>query len=343
MEIRIGHTVFNEQTCYTGEVMLNYVVGPNNGPALLLLHALTGSWETYRWVLEPLAQHFHVYAVDMRGHGKSSRTPGHYNWNLIGYDFRFFLKKVIQRKAIVSGNSSGGLVALWLAAFVPESVSAIVLEDAPLFSAEMPRFRERDKFVFKGLRNLVETMENKRGNPIEFLSTSSIPILENGVWTEKKLSSSSKFFLKLIIGTYRLFYRIDPLDLTVLPRVPRVMIKSLSMFDVDVARAFVDERMYEGLDHTEALQIVECPMFIMHGKFARHPQLGLIGAMDDDDAKLAQRLNKRVIYKKFDVNHVIHALKPDVFVNEIKRFAATIEVSELQINKQHRVLEPLHS
>jgi pimeloyl-ACP methyl ester carboxylesterase len=341
MEIRIGRIVFTEQTCYTGEVMLNYVVGPNNGPPLLLLHAQTGSWESYLKVLEPLAQRFHVYAVDIRGHGKSSRTPGHYDWNTIGYDLRFFLKKVIQQKTIISGNSSGGLIALWLAAFVPELVAAIVLEDAPLFSAEMPRFRERDKFVFKGLRNLVETMEDKRGNPVEFISTSFVPVMEREQWTEKKLSPVATLVLRLLVGTYRMFYRIDPIDLTVLPFAPRIMIKSLSMFDVDFARAFVEERIYEGLDHAEALQITECPILILHGKWSRHPGFGLIGAMDDEDAAHAQRLNKRVVYKKLDVNHVIHVFKPEVFVNEVKKFAATVDFDGHDSISNQRVLEPV--
>jgi pimeloyl-ACP methyl ester carboxylesterase len=145
-----------------------------------------------------------------------------------------------------------------------------------------------------------------------------------------------------MVGIYRLFYRIDPIDLTILPFAPRTMIKSLSMFDVDFARAFLDERMYEGLDHAEALQIVDCPVLLMHGKFARHPEFGLIGAMDDEDAAHALRLNKRIVHKKFDVNHVIHVFKPDVFVSEVKKFAATIDFDENgSTTRDRRVLEPV--
>lgn len=341
MELTIGHTLFTEQTCYTGEVMLNYVVGPNNGPPLLLIHGQAGSWETYRRVLEPLSTQFQVYAVDMRGHGKSSRTPGHYNWNTIGYDFRFFLKKIIQRKALVSGNYAGGLAALWLAAYVPEMVAGVILEDAPLFSAEMPRFRE-DKFVYKGLAHLVETMQDARGNPVNFLRTLSVPEYRDGRWHNRSLSPLRTLALVISVTMYRLFYRIDPIDLTVLPLAPRVMIKSLSMFDVDFARAFVEERIFEGLDHKEAIQITECPILVMHAKSFRHPLEGLVGAMDDDDASLAQRLNKRIVYKKFDVDHVVHLFSPQVFVNELKQFAGGVDfdgrVSSLTTN---RSLQPV--
>jgi pimeloyl-ACP methyl ester carboxylesterase len=42
----------------------------------------------------------------------------------------------VRRPAIVSGNSSSGLIALWLAANAREHVAGIVVEDAALFSAE---------------------------------------------------------------------------------------------------------------------------------------------------------------------------------------------------------------
>ena len=67
---------FSEKTYDTGTVKLNFVVGPNNGPSLLLIPAQIGIWESYKKVLLPLSKIFQVYAIDVRGHGKSSWTPG---------------------------------------------------------------------------------------------------------------------------------------------------------------------------------------------------------------------------------------------------------------------------
>lgn len=61
-----------------------------------------------------------------------------------------FLERIAGARAVVSGNSSGGLVALWLAANRPELISRIVLEDAPVFSAEMPRCREKTVSCTRG-------------------------------------------------------------------------------------------------------------------------------------------------------------------------------------------------
>ena len=136
---------FSEKTYDTGTVKLNYVVGPKNGPSLLLIPAQMGMWESYKKVLIPLSKIFQVYSIDIRGHGKSTWTPGYYSWKIVGEDLKMFIKNVIKEKVIISGNSSGGILALWCAVNIPEYVSGIVLEDAPIFSAEMPRFKEQDR------------------------------------------------------------------------------------------------------------------------------------------------------------------------------------------------------
>ena len=89
---------FSEKTYDTGSVKLNYVVGPKNGPSLLLIPAQMGMWESYKKVLLPLSKIFQVYAIDVRGHGKSSWTPGHYSWKIIGEDIKIFIENVIKQK-----------------------------------------------------------------------------------------------------------------------------------------------------------------------------------------------------------------------------------------------------
>ena len=151
---------FSEKTYDTGTVKLNYVIGPKNGPSLLLIPAQIGMWESYKKVLIPLSKIFQVYSIDIRGHGKSTWTPGYYSWEIVGEDLKMFIKNVIKEKVIISGNSSGGILALWCAVNIPEYVSGIVLEDAPIFSTEMPRFKEQDKFVYNGLKHLVDKIGN---------------------------------------------------------------------------------------------------------------------------------------------------------------------------------------
>ena len=50
-----------------GEV--SYLEWENSGPALHFAHANGFNAETYRRLLQPLASLFHIFALDMRGHG----------------------------------------------------------------------------------------------------------------------------------------------------------------------------------------------------------------------------------------------------------------------------------
>ncbi|WP_372452705.1 alpha/beta fold hydrolase [Pseudonocardia nigra] len=55
-----------------------------------------------------LADDFEVFAVDLRGQGRSSRTPGRYTVDNFGNDLVHFVAGCIRRPVIVSGLSSGG-------------------------------------------------------------------------------------------------------------------------------------------------------------------------------------------------------------------------------------------
>ena len=85
-----------------------------------------------------LADHFQAFAVDLRGQGRSSRTPGRYTLDNFGNDLVRFIDTVIGRPTIVSGLSSGGVLSAWLSAYAkPGQVVAAVYEDPPLFSSEV--------------------------------------------------------------------------------------------------------------------------------------------------------------------------------------------------------------
>jgi pimeloyl-ACP methyl ester carboxylesterase len=118
---------------------MNYATaGDAESPALLLVPAQTESWWGYEQAMPLLAEHFQVYAVDLRGQGRSTRTPGRYTLDNMGNDLVRFIDLVIGRPTIVSGNSSGGVLAAWLAAYAkPGQARGVVCEDPPLFSSEL--------------------------------------------------------------------------------------------------------------------------------------------------------------------------------------------------------------
>ena len=131
---------FDEQLFDTGEVEINYVDRGRRRrrPALLLIPGQTESWWGYEQALPLLAEHFQAFAVDLRGQGRSSRTPGRYTLDLIGNDLVRFIDGVIGRPTIVAGLSSGGVLSAWLSAYAkPGQVVGAYYEDPPLFSSDV--------------------------------------------------------------------------------------------------------------------------------------------------------------------------------------------------------------
>lgn len=79
-----------------------------------------------------------MYAVDLRGQGRSTWTPGCYSLDNFGNDIVRFVDLVIKRPVIVSGLSSGGVLSAWMSAFAkPGQVLAAMYEDPPLFASEL--------------------------------------------------------------------------------------------------------------------------------------------------------------------------------------------------------------
>jgi pimeloyl-ACP methyl ester carboxylesterase len=130
---------FDEQLIDLGEIRMNYAtVGEPDRPALLLVPAQTESWWGYEQAMPLLAEHFQVFAVDLCGQGRTTWTPGRYTLDNMGNDLVRFIDLVIGRPTIVSGNSSGGVLAAWLAAYgKPGQLRGAVCEDPPLFSSEV--------------------------------------------------------------------------------------------------------------------------------------------------------------------------------------------------------------
>lgn len=102
---------------------------------LLLLHALGENSADWDQVAAALAASWHVYALDLRGHGRSD-WPGTYTLALLRDDVLAFLDALKLPQVTVIGHSMGGAAA-YLAAMrqpervrrQPERVRRLILEE----------------------------------------------------------------------------------------------------------------------------------------------------------------------------------------------------------------------
>jgi pimeloyl-ACP methyl ester carboxylesterase len=123
------------------DVRLNYAEGPSSGPPMVLLHGgASRGWQSFQSLVPGLFGRCHLYALDLRGHGKSGWTPGGYTLANFADDIIAFVEERVGKPAILFGHSLGGRIALLVAAARPDLVSAVVVADTP-FSNDTLRAR----------------------------------------------------------------------------------------------------------------------------------------------------------------------------------------------------------
>ncbi len=101
-----------------------------NGTPLVLIHGYTSSTYSWKDVFEPLAQSFHVIAVDLKGFGFSGKPDGDYTRRAQAVLVAHLLEHLNIEKAWLCGNSMGGEVALNVTLANPQLVAGLILVDS---------------------------------------------------------------------------------------------------------------------------------------------------------------------------------------------------------------------
>lgn len=124
----LAQVEFSQGFIEAGPFRTRYLhAGTLDKPALILLHGITGHAEAYIRNLRSHGEHFSVWAIDLIGHGYSTK-PEHpleipdYIEHVVA-----FMDAIGVEKASFSGESLGGWVTAELARQRPERVDHIVL------------------------------------------------------------------------------------------------------------------------------------------------------------------------------------------------------------------------
>lgn len=111
-------TIHGRTICYRGD---------GEGPAVLLIHGMAGSSQTWEPIIPLLAEQASVVAPDMLGHGGSAKPRGDYSLGALASGVRDLLVALGHERATVVGHSLGGGVAMQFAYQFPERCERLVL------------------------------------------------------------------------------------------------------------------------------------------------------------------------------------------------------------------------
>jgi pimeloyl-ACP methyl ester carboxylesterase len=128
--------MLTEKSFDTGEIVINFAEGDTPGPPLVMLHGSTLNWQTFDGFIPALSQTWHVYACDLRGHGKSGRSTSGYRFADFVPDTIAFIERQVGQPTLLLGFSTGAVVTLGVAALLPRLIRGVVLLDPPLMTRD---------------------------------------------------------------------------------------------------------------------------------------------------------------------------------------------------------------
>jgi pimeloyl-ACP methyl ester carboxylesterase len=282
---------FPEQTADLGEVAMNYVAaGEASAPALLLIPGQTESWWGYEAAIKLLAADFQVYAVDLRGQGRSTWTPSRYTLDNMGNDLVRFIATVVRRPVVTSGCSSGGVLSAWLSAYaLPGQLRGAVCEDPPLFASE--------------------------------LTPACAPSIRQSV-----VGPVFQRFATYLGDQWRVGDWAGFTDGGGRPEPPQ----NLKEYDPEWARAFVEGTVAASCRHDRMLAAAKVPMLLTHHMRHVDEATGtLMGALTDLQARRAGELVKEAgqafdYVSLPDAAHAMHAAQPDRFATVVGDWAKAL-------------------
>jgi len=155
--------------------------GQDGLPPLLLVHGGLDHARNWDWVARSLREHFHVYAMDLRGHGNSAWAPGAlYSVAEHVFDVSTLVDTLGAAPISLIGHSLGGILTLVYSGLYPDRVRKVIaIEGLGLPAAHrihkpapdrmrawMESVRQTDKLEARSYPNLEAAVERmKEANP----------------------------------------------------------------------------------------------------------------------------------------------------------------------------------
>lgn len=268
----------------TSDVSIHYAEGPENGPELVMLHGAGGRWQPFQSIFPFLLNIWHIYALDFRGHGKSSRVPGGYRYENYTRDVIDFVREKIGKPVVVWGQSMGASIAIQLAATEPELVRALVVAEPTVDFSEIDDSRPLYT-LFRDLATSSLSAEEIKAK------LAIVPLVTPGEELAKAIDVMGEGF---ITDISRNVFAVDP----------------------EVWDSILDGRAYENHVVNDLYKQVSCPVLFFQG----NPDMA-VGGLDHETAGHGVSLisDCKHIYIE-NAGHILHHDQPEAVAKAAMEF-----------------------
>ncbi|MEQ1947057.1 MAG: alpha/beta hydrolase [Bryobacteraceae bacterium] len=261
--------------------------GADGKPPLLLVHGGLDHARSWDWVARALRDDFHVYALDLRGHGNSSWSPGALYSVLEHVLDLSGLADVIQSYPVhIIGHSLGAATSLLYSGIYPERVKSLIAIEGVGLPIQEVHHNAPER-----MRRWIERIRDAEGR-----TPHNYPNLEAGV---ARMKEANPFLSQEVAEHLTLHGTNWNADGSICWKFDN-SVRLLPPFVVSLP------------DAEEILSHITCPTLLFWGRqsFAKDPET--------DPA--AQRIQDRRIVKVDQAGHWLHHDQLEIFLRETKKF-----------------------
>ena len=305
--------VMEQQVILPSGNIINYGELPGDGPALLLIHGQMGAWEDYASVMPELHENWHIYAIDVYGHGESSHAEELYYLNRNGDDLIWFVEHVIQKETVVSGHSNGALTAAYIGAYGGDLIKGVVLEDPPVFSTQGENWEQSFAYL-DSFQNLHEYRLTEQTECWEAY------YLRHCYWGQLFMPDA----MPKIADYAQQYYEKHPgeeVKVFFLPSSITTMFHYVTQYDMQYGEHFYDLTWNNGLTHQQLLSDLKVPCIYLHAKESSSDNGVYLCAASREQAERAVALigSHCQLIETEDSSHNIHGLHTQIYVDAINQ------------------------
>jgi pimeloyl-ACP methyl ester carboxylesterase len=262
--------------------------GTAGKPVLILLHGSRDHARSWDWVARALREDYHVYAIDLRGHGNSAWAPGApYSIAEHILDLTVFADIIHRYPVRIVSHSLGAITSLYWAGTYPAKVERIVAIEGvgvgPLGTTPPPAHERMRTWIEK-----VRGVEQRQPHAYKTLADAVARMREVNPFLAPEVAEHLTLHGTNWNAEGSLVWKFDNYTRVIHP------------FGLDLAGA------------RELLGQIDCPVLLFWGRqsFARDPE-------SDPQAEAIR--NKRIV-KVDRAGHWLHHDQLELFLRETKAF-----------------------
>ncbi len=282
---------------------------------LVLIHGQGMCGQDYEPVLKKLSSDYILYLIDCFGHGDSEKNADLYRCHIIGDAIAEFIQVEIGQACVISGHSSGGILAAYVAGKIPQFIKGLLLEDPPFFNVQPGEFE--NTFVYKDSFQVFHEFLNQ-AEETEYM----VYYLEHGyIYNYLGQNYFGKDWAHNLAEEAREKRKENPGRI---PTLNKVSAKSfhgfvyMDKFDDQFAESFYTGEWFEGVSQDEILKFIQCPVVYLKAKTKYGKDGVLWAANSDESADRVMSFLKNGKRKVVRCGHDIHFEKPRHFIKALK-------------------------